>query len=1242
MRFDGIFAIIRKGRGRPLAGLVAALVTLATAAVSWAGAPALQRITQSYEGGRPLSGAYDGTPSVSADGRYVAFVSDALDYAPVVPGTRNVFVKDRLTGSLELVNRTLDDRPASGATNPAISADGRYVAFASEDSALVAGDTNGVQDVFIRDRLLNTIERVSIALGGGVANHQSGRAVAISGDGRYVGFTSLATNLVAGDSNDRLDAFVWDREAGIMERVSAEATGVADFSSLVFSSDGRYVVYSGLDPARGSQSPGYWDLLVCDRETHIRETVNVSSDEELANSGSDYPSISADGRYVVFSSNATNLAPGGLPFNNNIYLRDRLNGTTSLVSYSSDDNPGLGTGDRGAISADGRLIVFTSYSPMVPGPLFQTANLFVRELASGDVWRVDVSTPGTLADWPTEALARPALSADGRYICFESHATNLDPADQCSGVDLFVRDLTGHTTTLVSNRADGGQGLTGAESGDAVISADGSTVAFRSNAQNLVPNDQNHAWDVFVTTRTGEAPELISVSTDGVQAEQSPSPFVSWSEDLAISGDGRFVAFVSAASNLVGDDHNNTWDVFVRDRLLQTTVRADVSSDGVEANGSVTLGGGRSVAISADGRYVAFSSQATNLVPGDTNNTTDLFVRDLVVHTTERVSRSTDGAEANAPSQFPSLSADGRFVVFGSLATNLVPGNTEEVSDLYVRDRQTQTTERVSVTSSGARIKFEPQAPAISGNGRYVVFASDDPDVVPGDTNGAFDVFVRDLVTHTTERVSLSSDGTQLTGDSRAPSISDDGRFVGFRKEFTSGDYSLQIRDRLRNTTERVDVNGDGSNWGSPYLLGQSRGAISADGHYVSFMVSNPALDPARPCGNVDVFVRTRGSQAVAPASLTAAVEDGQIRLNWVDRSDDETGFRIERRTEGEAFQVLVTRPAGSSNYLDTAIQEGVIYTYRVIALSPYGDSLPSNEASASVPTPLPQAPSGLTATALSQNSIRLDWADASQVETGFTIQWSSDGGKIFSVVAEVGANVETYNVDGLLPNKTFSFRVRATNAFGSSPWAGPVTATTLPNPPTAPGGFSVSLVSDTELRLIWNSVNHDEAGFHLERKGPGSSFQPVGDFPAGSTGYIDSGLEPDQSYAYRLRTFNAGGVSDWVERSYATGAIPTGKLQIAKKLDFGSVKVGKVGSKNLRVRNGSKQDALRFSVDAPDAPYSLANPTTQIYVTRRGLRDVWVNFRPTSKGKKTVKVRVVSSDPKQPDLLITLTGRGK
>lgn len=426
------------------------------------------------------------------------------------------------------------------------------------------------------------------------------------------------------------------------------------------------------------------------------------------------------------------------------------------------------------------------------------------------------------------------------------------------------------TTERVSVASDGTQGES--VSFDPALSADGRHVAFGSLASNLVPGDTNGRTDVFVHDRESGSTERVSLASDGTEGNGI-------SQRPTISADGRYVAFVSLASNLVPGDTNGPGaegaDVFVHDRDTGITERVSVASDGTEGETASDA-----PAISADGRYVAFLSFASNLVPGDTNDQPDAFVHDVVTGTTERVSGVTpDGAEASYPlsqdpdDPTPSISADGRYVAFQSMALDLVPGDTNGTIDIFVHDRDTATS-RVSVASDGTEGNGMSWGPTISADGRHVAFASFASNLVPGDTKTSEDVFVHDRQTGTTERVSVNSAGTEGNRVSTIPAISADGRHVAFQSFATNlvpetnarrcapvppppfvPCADVYVHDRETGTTERVSVtsdHGEGNDWAHV-------AAISADGRHVAFESTATNLVPGDTNGGKDVFVRDRG-----------------------------------------------------------------------------------------------------------------------------------------------------------------------------------------------------------------------------------------------------------------------------------------------------------------------------------------------------------------------------------------------
>ncbi|MEK6274485.1 MAG: PASTA domain-containing protein [Actinomycetota bacterium] len=395
------------------------------------------------------------------------------------------------------------------------------------------------------------------------------------------------------------------------------------------------------------------------------------------------------------------------------------------------------------------------------------------------------------------------------------------------------------------------------------INADGRYSAFYSDASNLVIGDSNSSRDVFLHDHlTGETTRM-SVDSSGVEGNaDSFAP--------SISGDGRFVAFSSAASNLVAGDANGANDIFVRDRQTPMTTRVSVALGGAEANG-----GNYGPSISADGRYVAFVSDASNLVPDDTNAIRDVFVFDRQTATTTRASVDSAGVQANVDTFTPALSADGRFVAFTSFANNLVPMDLNESSDVFVRDLQAGTTTRASEFLGGFEADFDNLRPAISADGRFVAFDSNASNLAWGDTNDAFDVFVKDRLTDILTLVSVDDSGALANGDSVRPSISADGRLVVFYSEAanlvpgdTNGAADVMLHDRRSGATKRVSVVGGGREANGDSL----RPALSADGRYVVFESDASNLVVGDTNGFTDVFFHDPAGTPPSPPAVRCVV----------------------------------------------------------------------------------------------------------------------------------------------------------------------------------------------------------------------------------------------------------------------------------------------------------------------------------------------------------------------------------
>ncbi len=379
--------------------------------------------------------------------------------------------------------------------------------------------------------------------------------------------------------------------------------------------------------------------------------------------------------------------------------------------------------------------------------------------------------------------------------------------------------------------------------------------------------------------------ERVSVSSTGAQTEPFTHSFGG-----PVSANGRFVAFVSSASNLVDGDTNGVEDIFLRDRVSGQTQRVNVSSTGNQAIvGNPSFDPFSAVAgMSASGRFVVFDSSASNLVPGDTNDGVDVFVRDTVSGHTERVSVSSNGAQTKGPPGFGTpptshaagVSPDGRFITFESDAPNLVAGDTNRTLDVFVHDRGTGQTRRVSVSSTGTQGESASFAGGVSASGRFVVFTSRARGLVRGDPGGRPDAFVRNRLTGQTRMVSVSSSETPANGAVVGrPWISPDGRFVAFSSRAsnlvrgdTNGKADVFVRDRSTGQTRRVSVS-------SSEVQANERSfarGMSANGRFVAFdspasnLVANDTNGTVNVGNASDVFVRDRSTGQTRRVSLSS------------------------------------------------------------------------------------------------------------------------------------------------------------------------------------------------------------------------------------------------------------------------------------------------------------------------------------------------------------------------------------
>jgi len=415
-------------------------------------------------------------------------------------------------------------------------------------------------------------------------------------------------------------------------------------------------------------------------------------------------------------------------------------------------------------------------------------------------------------------------------------------------VNVSASPVFGQRTQLVSTLADGSQGT--GYSREPSISQDGRYVCFETVSR-LVAEDTNRVQDVYVKDMlTGEV-KLCSRNSNGVVGNR-------FSGMAQISADGSVVAFMSTATNLIPNNPEGLWYFYVHDLASRETALVSVNSQGERDNRGANCNCMvyKFPCVSTDGRYVAFHSIGSNLVENDNNETFDIFRHDRLTGQTVRVTVSHDGGDPDGFSFIRNMSPDGRFIVYQSTATNLVPDDSNQTRDIFIRDMDLELTERCSIAHDGSEANDASDSPDVTPDGRYVAFASLATNLVIPDTNDDWDVFLRDRLLQTTERISIKTDGSQPNGYGRHPSISEDGRWITFHSDATNHlagmpvrERRVMLRDRLTRETVYVAIGLDG-----PANERSLDGFISDDGKWVVFDSYASNLVPEDNNGARDIF----------------------------------------------------------------------------------------------------------------------------------------------------------------------------------------------------------------------------------------------------------------------------------------------------------------------------------------------------------------------------------------------------
>jgi Tol biopolymer transport system component len=704
-------------------------------------------------------------PLISADGRFILFDSSACNLAPGTTGPLcfQVYLHDRASNTTTLVSVNLNGVVGNGNSSyGGMSPDGRYVVFQSDASDLVAKDYNYATDIFVRDLLAGTTVLASVSTSGTVGNGNSTSPV-ITPDGRYVAFISMAYNLVAG-GNSLPNVYVRDL---VMQTTVLASPGLTSKYS------------SSLAPTPYSFS------------THP-------------------PAITPDGRYVAFATPFTGLVPAATNTAGEVYVRDLV---ANQTTWASTNASALACAILGAttnqssehpeISDDGTFVTFKTGSG-------SNAVIFQYNMTNGTTTTIYTNallfTAGTtnalLAD---DDYYGPEMTPDGRFVAFV--AIEAASAGSTNFGSLRLWDSETGTNIVVCTNG-GGVYSPGTLSQAPAVTPDGHYVAFLSNARDLTTNAVSSGFHIFLRDMVGGAMTMVDVDTNGAGSTDFEGMFPS------LSTNGQFVAFSGPDGQLVPLDINGADDVFLRDTVAGITEMISQRSASVPWRSGAGLSSDGPLSISADGRWVAFASYATDLVPNDTNAAEDVFVCDRWSGSNTLVSIAQNGGSAlGGESMSPMISTNGRYVIFVSAATNLTadvitnPGSY----NIFRRDLQLQTTVVVTVSTNGTGPGDQSSfSPAISQDGRYVAYISQADNLAKGATQGG--EFWRDIDGGVTEAFSTNTSTDTAAQYAAAlpfpPTMSTNGRYVAYAS-LTSGN-TLQTFVWDTNLSKRIYTNSAG------------------------------------------------------------------------------------------------------------------------------------------------------------------------------------------------------------------------------------------------------------------------------------------------------------------------------------------------------------------------------------------------------------------------------------------------
>jgi Tol biopolymer transport system component len=797
---------------------------------------------------------------------------------------------------------------AEGSEGQVMSADGRFVVFRSSSPNLVPKDRNLQDDVFLFDRTTNKTARITNLHNCSAPENMQFRVddVSIDNEGRLLLWSVV--EFCDDEDEDFTAALVLYDRATKSRRVLRSGLG-HDYVSARFSGDSHFVVFVDLnfggDPdvwlyelatdqvvkiTNGSGTPstasinsdgsvvvfasdgiltpadnnGVSDVFLYRRATGSIERISESTSGAQGDGASSEPVVSADGRFVVYSSLASNLVSGDTNGVSDVFIYNVQTAATARVSKATSNAQLDGASFEPSVSADGRYVAFSSRAAnAVAGDTNNVADIFLRDRTGATTTRLVTTSTGEQANG---AAREPAISANGRFVAFASAASNVVTNDRNRVGDIFLLDRDTGEVLLATRAAVPVAGL---PAGPGALSASGSQIAFESTSPSLVANDTNGTSDVFVRDYPAGAILRVSRPTDAAQANGA-------SGTPCISADGNSVGFWSRASNFGADDEKDE-DIFVRNRAAATTVLASVSSAGTQLDFVE-----RGCDLSGNGALALFMSGDPSVIPGDDDHSLDIFIRNVVNGTTEVGNVGPDGQRIFPAFGPVAISANGRYVAFPT-HENLDPADTEFDEDVYLRDRQQDVVERISVPIAGQAACCHPhiQIGGVSANGRFVVFRSAADNLVPGDTNARADIFVRDRELGITRLASVIPPLERPVWNVSFPTISDDGRFVAFMASTGATTpvivpFSNEIF--YRDMRQEVTVRASQSSAGVPANSYAYAPEISGNGRFILFRSPAANLVP-EPLAGETLFLHERQTAAPTFSAAPAGLSFGPVAV---------------------------------------------------------------------------------------------------------------------------------------------------------------------------------------------------------------------------------------------------------------------------------------------------------------------------------------------------------------------------